>query len=108
MSLGNAKKLSFLDVNSNDLSGNIPTQLGKAISLKTLGLANNNFAGDVPSEFGNLEKLEKLYLQNTDLSGVMPEEVCALRDRDNATVLEVLFVPCDVECDLQTCCTQCS
>mmetsp|Transcript_5637 Transcript_5637/g.12356 ORF Transcript_5637/g.12356 Transcript_5637/m.12356 type:complete len:684 (+) Transcript_5637:105-2156(+) len=108
MSLGNLQKLKFLDVNSNYLGGKIPTQLGKATGLVTLGLANNDFAGDVPSEFGKLTKLEKLYLQNTDLSGVMPEEVCELRDRGNQTVLEVLWVPCDVECDLSKCCTNCS
>jgi hypothetical protein len=49
-----------------------------------------------------------MYLQNTDLSGVMPKEVCALRDMGNDTVLEELQVPCDVECDLDTCCTMCS
>ncbi|KAL7547444.1 hypothetical protein ACHAWF_010767 [Thalassiosira exigua] len=117
MSLGNLQKLSFLDVNSNDLGGKIPTQLGKATSLKTLALANNDFEGGVPSEFGNLKKLEKLYLQNTDLSGTMPSQVCELRDRgdpnaENATeaktvLLEVLWVPCDVECD-EMCCTNCS
>jgi len=108
MSLGNLPELSFLDVNSNNLRGEIPTQLGKAVSLKTLGLANNGFVGTVPSEFGSLTKLEKVYLQNTDIAGVMPDEVCALRDRGNQTVLEVLWVPCDVDCDLGTCCTNCS
>lgn len=107
MSLGNLEKLSFLDVNSNYLEGRIPTQLGKAISLKTLALANNDFEGDIPAELGNLVNLEKAYFQNTDLEGIMPDEVCALRDRGNQTVLEVLWVPCDVECD-EMCCTNCS
>lgn len=106
-SLGNLKKLRFLDVNSNELEGKIPSQLGKATALVTLGLANNGFDGDVPSELGNLVNLEKMYLQNTDLSGIMPDQICALRDRGNETVLEILFVPCDVECEEQ-CCTNCS
>lgn len=105
MSLGNLQNLKFLDVNSNDLEGKIPTQLGKATNLVTLALANNNFRGDVPTEFGKLTKLEKMYLQNTDITGEMPEEVCDLRNRDNETVLEVLWVPDDVECDMETCCT---
>mmetsp|Transcript_38701 Transcript_38701/g.93174 ORF Transcript_38701/g.93174 Transcript_38701/m.93174 type:complete len:646 (+) Transcript_38701:92-2029(+) len=107
-SLGNLKNLTFLDVNSNELSGAIPSTLGKAVSLRVLGLANNDFEGGVPASLGKLVNLEEIYLQNTDLSGVMPEEVCALRERGNQTVLEVLFVPCDVECDLEKCCTQCS
>jgi len=107
MSLGNLQKLEFLDVNSNDLEGKIPSQLGKATSLVTLALANNNFDGDIPSELGQLAKLEKLYLQNTDIAGDMPEEVCDLRTR-NQTVLEVLWVPCDVKCDAESCCTNCS
>jgi len=108
MSLGNLQKLSFLDVNSNDLKGQIPSQLGKATSLKTLGLANNNFDGSIPSELGKLVDLEKVYLQNTDLTGDMPQQMCDLRNRGNETVLEVLWVPCEVTCDLDTCCTDCS
>mmetsp|Transcript_25412 Transcript_25412/g.45889 ORF Transcript_25412/g.45889 Transcript_25412/m.45889 type:complete len:667 (-) Transcript_25412:363-2363(-) len=108
MSLGNLQKLSFLDVNSNDLEGKIPSQLGKATSLVTLALANNNFNGDIPSELGKLTKLEKFYLQSTDIAGDMPEEVCDLRTRGNQTVLEVLWVPCNVNCDAESCCTNCS
>ncbi|KAL9180771.1 hypothetical protein ACHAXT_011224 [Thalassiosira profunda] len=108
-SLGNLGKLSFLDVNSNELEGGIPIQLGKATALKTLGLANNNFLGGVPGELGNLVNLEKLYLQNTDLTGPMPAEVCALRERGDETVLEVLWAPCDVcGSEEDTCCTNCS
>jgi hypothetical protein len=106
--IGNLANLTFMDVSSNELEGAIPTELGKLTNIVTLGLANNDFSGDVPTEFGNFVNLEKMYLQNTDLSGVMPKEVCALRDMGNDTVLEELQVPCDVECDLDTCCTMCS
>jgi hypothetical protein len=53
-----------------------------------------------------LRSSEKLYLQNTDLSGAMPKEICALRD-GNDTKIEAIEVPCDVECNMETCCTMC-
>jgi Leucine-rich repeat (LRR) protein len=104
--LGNLKNLTFLDVSSNSLEGNIPTELGKMTKIKTLGLANNDFSGTVPTEFGMFADLEKLYLQNTDLSGKMPPQVCQLR-KGNDTKIEALEVPCDVQCDMDTCCTHC-
>ncbi|KAL7506966.1 hypothetical protein ACHAXN_006585 [Cyclotella atomus] len=104
--LGNLKNLTFLDVSSNSLQGEIPTELGKMTNIKTLGLANNDFSGTVPTEFGYFKDLEKLYLQNTDLSGVMPQEICALRS-GNDTKIEAIEVPCDVECNMDDCCTMC-
>jgi hypothetical protein len=105
--LGNLKELTFLDVSSNNLKGEIPTELGKLTNMVTLGLANNDFTGTVPSEFGNFVNLETMKLQNTDLEGAMPQQICNLR-KENDTSLQALEVPCDVECDLENCCTMCS
>jgi len=106
--LAECQKLYFLDVNSNDLGGRIPTEFGKLGNMRTLGLANNDFIGGIPAELSQMAQLEKAYFQNTDLDGVMPQEICNLRDRGNQTVLEELIVPCDVECEIPTCCTRCS
>ncbi|KAL7496464.1 hypothetical protein ACHAWT_007144 [Skeletonema menzelii] len=106
--LAECQKLYFLDVNSNELGGRIPTEYGRLGNMKTLGLANNDFIGGIPAELGQMAALEKAYFQNTDMEGVMPQEICNLRDRGNQTVLEELVVPCDVECEIPTCCTRCS
>uniref|UniRef100_A0A6B2KYR0 Uncharacterized protein n=1 Tax=Arcella intermedia TaxID=1963864 RepID=A0A6B2KYR0_9EUKA len=56
--------LEILNLNSNNLTGSIPTQIFQLRYLKLLDLSNNNFSGTIPSQFGLLNFLQKIDFSN--------------------------------------------
>ena len=64
-----------LKLDSNSLSGEIPTELGSLVSLTELSLNDNQLSGEIPTEFGNLTALENLDIGASELSGEMPAEL---------------------------------
>ena len=76
--IGNLASLERLDLRVNDLSGEIPSELGSLTSLISLSLDFNELTGVIPREIGNLASLELLDLSNNDLSGEMPSELGSL------------------------------
>jgi Leucine-rich repeat (LRR) protein len=84
--LGNLSKLERLSLTANPLSGGIPSQLGNLSNLLELDLGGNLLSGSIPSQLGNLSKLEKLYLGFNQLSGSIPSEL------GNLNNLEHLFL----------------
>ena len=50
-------RVTKLEVNGNDLSGEIPAELGSLPSLEGLQLHNNQLTGAIPAELGNLTNL---------------------------------------------------
>ena len=73
--LGSLVNLRTLSLIENDLTGFIPPELGNLASLYFLSLLFNNLTGSIPSELGNLVNLELLYLENNNLSGSIPSEI---------------------------------
>jgi Leucine-rich repeat (LRR) protein len=71
-SFGNLSMLQYLGVYSNQLSGTIPSSLGDLTSLQYLYLDTNQFSGTIPSSLGYLSSLKRLYLNTNDLSGTIP------------------------------------
>ncbi|KAL6293938.1 hypothetical protein ACE6H2_002080 [Prunus campanulata] len=67
------KKLVFLDLSNNSLSGKIPTTMGYLFNIETLRLNNNGFVGELPSQFKNCRKLTLFNLAENKLSGSIPE-----------------------------------
>ncbi|KAL4645134.1 hypothetical protein ACB092_02G214200, partial [Castanea dentata] len=61
--------LSYLDVSSNNLSGEIPDCWKYEKNLVILNLANNNLSGQIPNSIGQLINLKSLRLDNNSLSG---------------------------------------
>jgi hypothetical protein len=52
--------LGFLELQNNDLSGNIPSELASILGLQNiLDLSNNKLSGSLPTELGLLVELSK-------------------------------------------------
>ena len=68
-------RVTYLVLEGNGLSGEIPTELGSLSNLSWLMLNGNGLSGEIPAELGNLSHLKVLRLDNTYLSGEIPEEL---------------------------------
>ena len=79
-------RVTNLDLNDNQLSGTIPTQLGNLANLEELLLTRNQLSGEIPPELGSLANLEWLRLNNNQLTGEIPAELGRLT---NLTVLRL-------------------
>ena len=73
--LGNLTHLKRLILWGNDLTGNIPAELGNLAKLEVLLLDRNQLTGDIPAELGNLANLKRLILWGNDLTGGIPAEL---------------------------------
>ncbi|KAJ7969708.1 Leucine-rich repeat protein kinase family protein [Quillaja saponaria] len=71
-------KLTYLEMEHNSLTGQIPSQLGSCQSLALLNLAENRLTGVLPAELGNLTSLQVLKLQMNKLVGAIPTQVTQL------------------------------
>lgn len=83
-------ELTFLDLGGNDLTGSIPSEIGNLTSLQELILIWNKLTGPIPAEIGNLTSLQTLYLSGftgrNQLTGSIPAEI------GNLTSLEKLYL----------------
>ena len=72
--------LQELDLSWNRLHGEIPRELGMLAQLENLFLGANRIRGEIPSELGNLKRLRVLGLGNgLDLTGEVPLELSQLK-----------------------------
>ena len=78
----------FLSLESNAISGSLPTELGLLSSLRYLVLLDNKLTGTIPTEIGRLTRLEELDMTDNNLSGTLPEE---LGNEDISNLLFALF-----------------
>eukprot|EP00815_Leptocylindrus_aporus_P012200 CAMPEP_0116068064 /NCGR_PEP_ID=MMETSP0322-20121206/11435_1 /TAXON_ID=163516 /ORGANISM="Leptocylindrus danicus var. apora, Strain B651" /LENGTH=140 /DNA_ID=CAMNT_0003555097 /DNA_START=654 /DNA_END=1077 /DNA_ORIENTATION=- len=92
--IGLLTALSYIDFDSNSLSGSIPSELGNLVSLRHLELDSNRLTSTIPSELGSLKDLKEVYLQENNLSGIMPEELCARSDYLGGE-LDTLITDCE-------------
>ena len=76
--LGGLSNLVELDLSLNQLSGEIPGELGNLSNLKLLDLTGNKMTGEIPAELGGLTSLEYLFLRSNQLTGSIPAELGSL------------------------------
>jgi subtilisin family serine protease/Leucine-rich repeat (LRR) protein len=75
-----------LDLDANQLSGNIPSELANLTDLEVLELAQNQLTGSIPSQLGSLSHLWYLWLSWNDLTGSIPPQLA------NLSSLEYLYL----------------
>ena len=73
--LSSLDALELLWLGDNNLTGTIPSELGSLTNLKELSLRDNRITGTIPSELGSLTDLEHLNLDSNDLTGHIPAEL---------------------------------
>jgi len=61
--------------------GSIWSDVGNLKKLSYLIINNNPLTGTLPSEIGQCENLSVLHMHETKIVGTVPEEVCLLRDK---------------------------
>jgi len=79
-SLGQLENLIALDLNGNNLVGEIPEELYSASELKNLFLASNNLVGTISTSIGNLTNLVVLWFDDNEFVGTIPEEIRQIKN----------------------------
>ncbi len=69
------ESVTELDLDDNQLSGEIPPWLGSLANLESLKLGDNLLRGEIPPELGSLANLTELDLAFNPLSGEIPPEL---------------------------------
>ena len=73
--LGDIENLSKLYLHRNNLTGVLQESLGNLSNLEVLSLGGNQFTGTIPSSLGSLSNLEMLYLWGNQLTGTVPNSL---------------------------------
>ena len=84
LELGNLTDLRELWLSDNKLAGEIPPELGNLSELVVLDIERNRLNGYIPAELGNLSKIGAIYLSENQLDGGIPP------DLENASGLHIL------------------
>jgi Leucine-rich repeat (LRR) protein/tRNA A-37 threonylcarbamoyl transferase component Bud32 len=82
----NWTRLENLELQNNNFTGVLPSQIGLLTNLKELALMNNRILGSIPSEIGNLKNLDALALSGNYLTGPIPPSL------GNLSKLTILFL----------------
>jgi len=70
--IGDARTLTTLRLDSNKLSGTIPSTIGQLDNVRELDMHDNAIGGTIPSEVSGLRSASLLYLDHNQLHGQIP------------------------------------
>ena len=76
--LGSLPALERLDLNTNNLTGAVPDELGALTALQLLDLSDNLLDQEIPESIANLSNLNELFLDGNQLIGGIPESLAGL------------------------------
>ncbi|KAK0578686.1 hypothetical protein LWI29_014413 [Acer saccharum] len=77
-----------IDLSSNELTGDIPTDIGNLQRIIAMNLSHNFLSGSIPESFSNLTSIESLDLSHNKLSGRIPPQLTQL---NNLEIFNVSF-----------------
>ncbi|PIN10760.1 Serine/threonine protein kinase [Handroanthus impetiginosus] len=76
--IGALSKLTYLNLSTNQLTGEFPLSMANLTKLETLDISNNFIIGSVFPEIGNLMNLVIMDLSQNSLNGIIPCRIGAL------------------------------
>src|SRR6266542_1586930 len=71
-------RVIHINLETNNLTGQLPSSIGNLQKLGTLRLAVNQLSGSIPSSIGNLVNLQVLVLDGNQLNGAIPSSLRTL------------------------------
>jgi hypothetical protein len=80
-----------IDLSSNSLFGEIPSELMNLEALRFLNLSRNKFSGPIPVSIGNLKDVESIDLSWNKLSGPIPSSISHLKFLSSLNVFNNLL-----------------
>lgn len=83
--------LRTLRLDYNQLEGEVPPEIGQLTELRRMDIDGNNFTGRIPPEIGNLVKLEELWMGANEMSGPIPPELGKLASLQELHLYEAPF-----------------
>ena len=86
--LGNLANLEKLLLTRNQLTGTIPAELASLTRLEILAFGGNQLTGTIPAWLGSLANLEELYLWENELTGTIPSELGSLSNLEELYLWE--------------------
>ena len=92
--IGHLSELTSLNLGGNHISGGIPTSLAQLTVLTSLDLDANRLTGSIPTEFGNLKLITNLSLKGNELTGEIPETLGTLTELQSLLVAGNEFDSC--------------
>lgn len=106
--IGLLTDLASISLTNSTLSGTIPTEIGALTQLRRLWLYNNDLTGQIPDALNNLPLLEVVELHSNEFVGDMPAGVCTSIGQSDYEY-KSLTSDCvsEVSCDTPACCTEC-
>ena len=84
--------LEGIFIDSNSLTGSIPSQIGLLTSIMRLFVTDNDLTGSIPSEIGFLTSLEMLVTDENRLMGSVPSEIGLLTNLNIIKISELSLV----------------
>lgn len=105
--MGLLTELASISITNATLTGTIPSELGDLSSLRRLWLYSNQLTGTIPASLRRLTELEVLELHENNLGGEMPQGICDVIGSSDYE-FKTLTSDCkgSVSCD-RSCCTDC-
>ncbi|PQQ20173.1 LRR receptor-like serine/threonine-protein kinase GSO2 [Prunus yedoensis var. nudiflora] len=67
-----------IDLSSNRLTGEIPSEITRLVGLISLNLSRNQLTGQITPEIGNLESLDSLDLSRNQIDGRIPTSLARI------------------------------